>query len=174
MTARNSLAAKLLKIANESLENSERDFAIVKIFSTYNIQMKRNHKKDPETSARKEASQRMSLAMGEKVLCAEEILDVLHPFRVQEIKKKYTPRPHRSPRRKCMTAAVVCLAGYKESKSISYGQVGGGPPSKAGSKKICPKCNSMGLHLAVGYKERYYSCVYCGFHKDLETKTLNY
>ena len=171
MTARQSLADKIFKPATSLKTDHEIDTAISKLFASYNVQMKRGHKKNPDITARKEAIERVEIAISERVLSLEEIVEVLHPFRIQKIKKNYPRKAEESPRRKC---EIVCIKEYKDSKSISYGHVAGGPVSRAGSKKICPKCNSMGLHLAVGYKERYYSCVYCGFHKDLETKTLNY
>ena len=168
MTARKDLAEKLARI----VMGMEKNESISKIFSSYNIQMKRNHKKSDKKTAREEAISRVTEAIKKDSIDAMgDILGILHPFRIQEIKKKYASKTEESPRKKCK---IIDIKEYKDEKSISYGYVAGGPASRSGSKKICPKCNSMGLHLAVGYKERYYSCVYCGFHKDLETKTYNY
>mgnify|MGYP001388487891 FL=1 len=171
MTARQALAKKILNAILLSEKNQKETPAIAREFASYNIQMKRGYKKDPDVTAREEAVERIGIAAGEEVLSLDRVMALLHPFRVQEIKKKYPRKAEETPRKK---SNIVCIKTYKDEKSISYGHVAGGPVSRSGSKKICPKCNSMGLHLAVGYKEKYYSCVYCGFHKDLETKTLNY
>ena len=93
----------------------------------------------------------------------EELSEVMSDFRVQ-----------RKSRHRSKECEIVDLQQYRKA-AVDYGPVAGGPPSKSGSgRKICPKCKSLGLYLASGYKEKYYSCLYCGYYQDIETKTYQY
>tara|TARA_Y100001973_G_scaffold11009_1_gene14928 strand:- start:665 stop:1174 length:510 start_codon:yes stop_codon:yes gene_type:complete len=166
-TARRQLAEEIVRIFKRS------DFKdlLKKTLLLYCIQMKRGYKKQPSNTARDELFEAIS---NKKTQASHfDVLEVIHPFRIQlKTGKKYPRTDEKTPRKKC---EVVSIKEYRESAMpISYGYVAGGPISKDGSGKICPKCNSLGLHLAMGYKERYYSCVYCGFHKDVEAATYQY
>lgn len=104
-----------------------------------------------------------------KISVDSDIEEILSDFRIQ--KKKGGTAKTKQPQR---PAEVISLRDYRQS-TTDYGPIAGGPlPHTKSSRKICPKCKSLGLHLASGYKEKYYSCLYCGYYKDLETKTYQY
>jgi hypothetical protein len=168
MTAREELASKIVEIF--SLSNFDAQLKIV--LQSYRVQMKRNYSKSATKTAREEL---FSLIVGKRNTTRSfDVLEAIHPFRVQSSKPVSRSQPARktTARKKC---DVVSIADYRDSLTpTNYGYVGGGPPRKSGSRKVCPKCKSMGLYLATGYKERYYGCVYCGFHQELEAETYQY
>jgi hypothetical protein len=168
MTAREELERKITKVINSNSAQSYKfKVEIESVLSSYKIQMKAAYEKDPQMTAREylvsvlcdafSGSRDLSVAME------------LAPFRIQnKIRKKDVG----SPGARC---EVISISEYKDSMiPTSYGYVAGGPKRKKSSQKMCPKCKSIGLYLASGYKERYYSCVYCGFHQELEAKTYQY
>ena len=166
MTAREELAKKISDIFNAL----DFDTQVKQILQSYRVQMKRNRSKSDNRTAREE----LVFIVCDKRSKKDRfnIKDILDPFRIQSASKKYSSTRKKSPRKAC---EVVYIDAYKESLTpVSYGYVAGGPKRKGGSQKVCPKCRSMGLHLAKGYKERYYSCIYCGFHQELEAETYQY
>jgi len=169
MTAREQLARAIVKILR--VGNFEEQ--LVSILSHFRIQMKKQHRdrlSGGGATARDEAL---------RVLCEKRkekrwfnVVDALDLFKIQVRGSKEYGRSPKIGRHSCN---VVSMAEYKDNLiPVSYGYVAGGPVRKTGSQKVCPKCNSMGLHLAKGYKERYYSCVYCGFRKELEAETYQW
>tara|TARA_R100000654_G_scaffold71546_1_gene102610 strand:- start:9271 stop:9771 length:501 start_codon:yes stop_codon:yes gene_type:complete len=166
MTAREELARKIIDIFNAL----DFDTQVKQILQSYRVQMKKSEKKPQGRTAREELF--FALRDSRRNKSRLNIKDILDPFRIQSSSKKCSSKNKKSPRKAC---EVVYMNAYRESLvPVSYGYVAGGPPRKGGSQKVCPKCRSMGLHLAKGYKERYYSCIYCGFHQELEAETYQY
>ena len=166
MTAREELAKKISDIYNAF----DFDVQMKHVLQSFRIQMKRGRSKDRGRTAREE----LLFVLCEKRSSNKffDIKEALSDFRIQSASKKYCSPKRVTPRKEC---EIVYMDAYRDSMiPTSYGYVAGGPPRKGGSQKVCPKCRSMGLHLAKGYKERYYSCIYCGFHQELEAETYKY
>ena len=169
MTAREELTDKIARMRGMSLIDFNDRVKVV--LSSYRVQMKRGFSKPEDITARNELAAVIIGKNNDDV--GFNVVETLYPFRIQDSSKgEKRQKPSVRPRDAC---DVVSISEYRENITpISYGYVAGGPAKKGGSQKVCPKCKSIGLHLAKGYKERYYSCVYCGFHQELEAETYQY
>lgn len=178
MTARDSLILSLLELRRTT------DFPglLRKQLWVYRIQVKSNRPKEDNKTARQIAYERILDAFTTHVgaIHFEDLADILHDFRVQYCRKTYPRKAEENGRKKAqerVEAEITNLREHRDAaeqvKAISYGPVGGGPRRSTGSMKMCPKCHSIGLHLVSGYKERHYSCVYCGYHREHDAKTFS-